>query len=119
MRFAVVMLSLVLLGGGSAQATTGRSGLYGLVTKGPLMPVCIEDQPCNGPAAHATVVFSLNGVAVARTVTTSTGHYTIRLAPGFYSVRINVGRRRPEPPSVRVRAGRLSHVDFSVDTGIR
>lgn len=116
MRVAVALVSLALLAAGAAQATTVRSGLYGDVTRGPISPVCVAEQPCDEPAAGAVLVFSRNGVEVARIKVRADGSYRIRLAAGYYAVRSG---RRIEPAKVRVRAWRMTRVDFAIDTGIR
>lgn len=105
----------------SAGATVG-TGLRGVVMRGPTSPVCVVGQPCSEPAAYVTLVFSRGGVDVGRVTTTRDGRYRLRLAAGDYGVRL---RRRPtigrglEPTRVRVVAGVMRRVDFSIDTGIR
>jgi hypothetical protein len=78
---------------GAAGSTTRPSGLYGIVMRGPIMPVCIEGQPCEEPAAGVTLVFSRTGYKPKRATTTKTGHYHIRLVPGRYTVSL----ARPQP----------------------
>jgi hypothetical protein len=124
MRAIVLTLSLaVLLGGATgASSATVSSGLRGIVTRGPITPVCVAEQPCTEPARNITLLFSRQGRLVARAVTNDEGRYRVRLAAGLYSVRrpgaVTIGRRL-EPDHARVRAGRFSRVDFSIDTGIR
>jgi len=94
--------------------------LHGTVTQGPLTPVCLVGQPCEGPAPHLTLRFTRNGVTNI-TVTNRDGRYRIRLRAGYYAVRTN---RRPfgtipRPGRVHVVSGRDLRVDFFVDTGIR
>jgi hypothetical protein len=118
MRRLVFILSLVLLGlAGGGSATVLRSGLYGEVTRGPIVPVCVAEQPCTAPASGAAVVFSRPGrPRAARIVVHADGSYRVRLAPGLYAVRSG---RSIEPAAVRVLPNRMRHVDFSIDTGIR
>jgi hypothetical protein len=124
MRVAFGTLSLALvLAGAPAAATTTPSGLRGLVTRGPITPVCVSEQPCSEPAPHLTLVFSRNGRVVGRAVTNGEGRYRVRLPAGLYAVRRPaptdpIGRGL-EPDHARVRAGRFMRVDFSIDTGIR
>ena len=98
------------------------SGLHGIVTRGPITPVCRVGTPCNQPAVGAMLVFSKEGRAVARVRTGAGGRYAARLAPGLYTVRlaptprIGFGLR---PTSVRVIRGSYRRFDFSIDTGIR
>ncbi len=122
MRVAVLLVSVTLLAAGSAQATTVRSGLYGVVTRGPIAPVCVAEEPCTEPARNVTLLFSRNGEIVRRSVTDSSGHYRVRLPAGLYRVRRAAATgidHRLEPNDVRVRAGRFVRIDFSIDTGIR
>jgi hypothetical protein len=124
MRVGFGTLSLALvLAGAPAAATTTPSGLRGLVTRGPITPVCVAEQPCSEPAPHVTLVFSRNGRVVGRAVTNGEGRYRVRLPAGLYAVR-RPGPTDPigrglEPDHARVRAGRFMRVDFSIDTGIR
>ena len=98
------------------------SGLHGTVMRGPTMPVCRAGQSCSAPVVGAVLRFSRGGTVVARARTRAGGRYSIRLAPGIYTVTI-----RPAPPigtglrprMVRVRLGVVGRVDFTVDTGIR
>lgn len=99
------------------------SGLHGIVMRGPTMPVCKVGTPCSAPAAvGAVLIFSRNGTTVARVRTGAGGHYSIRLAPGRYTIRLNTTPRigfglRPE--RARVLAGTNRRLDFLIDTGIR
>jgi hypothetical protein len=98
------------------------TGLRGAVTRGPTMPVCRVDDPCEEPAARVTIVFAQNGTEIARKKTTERGTYRVQLAAGVYSVRVappsRLGRTIT-PAHVRVLAGRMRTVRFSIDTGIR
>jgi hypothetical protein len=122
MRHLLALLgSAVILSAGAASGAT-VSGLRGLVTRGPIMPVCMVDQPCDEPAANVRLVFLRNGVVVSRARTGPTGWYRVALAPGRYAVRLPgkpVLGRIVKPQTVRVLRGRYSRVDFSIDTGIR
>jgi hypothetical protein len=102
-----------------ATAGTTSTGLRGLVTRGPITPVCRVDTPCTAPAKHTTIVFIRNGVSKSA-VTGDTGRYSILLAAGTYAVRIPAGARFGfKPRTVYVTAGRMSTRNFSIDTGIR
>jgi len=118
-RFVAVLVLATLLTGAAGAGT--RSGLYGLVARGPTQPVCEVGKPCNGPAQGLTLLFMRNGATVARTKTNASGHYAIALAPAVYAVRYlprGMGIP-PRPSSVRVPAGTPKRQDFFVDTGIR
>jgi hypothetical protein len=114
----LTLLGLVLLAGGGAQATTVTSGLYGGVTRGPITPVCVAEQPCTAPAGGAVLVFSRQGRESGRVRVHSDGSYRIALPGGTYTVRA-LSARPLDPGTAWVRRGHFRHVDFSIDTGIR
>jgi hypothetical protein len=115
-----VTVALFLASG--AQATTASSGLRGVVTRGPITPVCAAEVPCTGPAPNVTLLFSRGDRIVGRAVTDSAGRYRLRLPAGLYVVKrpgsTGIGRGL-EPDHARVYAKRFARVDFSIDTGIR
>src|SRR5918911_5033337 len=78
----------------SAGAAASSSGLRGLVTRGPIAPVCAVGQPCSEPAKDVTLVFSRNGRVVRRTRTNDRGRYRVALAPGLYTVRLGKAQRQ-------------------------
>jgi hypothetical protein len=104
----------IVPGGGSA--TTVRSGLHGVIRRGPIAPACAAEQPCTAPAAGAVIVFS-RGLHAVRVTARLDGSYRLLLPPGRYLVRALRGAI--EPTRVRVMPGRIRTVDFSIDTGIR
>jgi hypothetical protein len=117
-----LFLGLVLAGAAGARITTTTSGLRGIVTRGPISPVCVAEQPCTEPARSVTLLFSRNARVVGRAVTNAEGRYRVRLPAGLYSVRRSAAvtiDHRLEPDHARVREGRFTRVDFSIDTGIR
>ena len=112
----------VAVAASSAGAATSQSGLRGLVTRGPIVPVCAAEQPCDAPAKNVTLVFSRYGRVVRRATTNDQGRYRVRLAPGLYAVRLQVKQqigRGLQPERARVARNRFRRVDFSIDTGIR
>jgi hypothetical protein len=121
-KYAVLIaaVELAVLGGTSAHAGA-PSGLRGLVTRSPIMPVCMEGVPCSAPAKNTRLVFFRNGKSV-RARTDGTGHYRIALAPGWWNVRTVALPRIGSgisPNRVRVLASRFRVVTFDIDTGIR
>jgi hypothetical protein len=94
--------------------------LHGTVMRGPITPVCQAGVPCDGPAAHVTLLFTRAGVTT-KASTDASGHYRIKLRAGLYSVRTNQKPfgTTPKPASVRFVAARDRLVDFFIDTGIR
>jgi hypothetical protein len=123
------MKGLVLLAGVVAcvfMATTASatevSGLRGLVTRGPVTPVCRAEASCEKPAANAKLLFFRRGVQVSSTRASAKGLYRVTLGPGSYAVRVartNGMSRKVEPGIVRVLRGSVARVDFSIDSGIR
>jgi carboxypeptidase family protein len=95
------------------------SGLYGVVTRGPVTPVCRVDEPCTAPYAHATLLFSRSGMTTRRVTTGAQGTYRIALSPGRWSLRVQTAQFGWKPTAVTVPRGRYAHVNVDVDTGIR
>jgi hypothetical protein len=106
----------------SDATTAAPSGLWGVVRRGPITPVCMEGRPCSEPAANVTLVFARNGREAARATTRRDGSYRVALAPGAYRVRslmkLVIGRGL-EPGRVMVPSGHRTRIDFTIDTGIR
>jgi Carboxypeptidase regulatory-like domain len=99
-------------------ALTLTSGLHGVVTRGPIMPVCMEGVPCSAPAKNTRVSFFRGGRAY-RTTTDARGRYRIALVPGRYTVHVTADRFGIRPTSVVVPRGRFALQNLYVDTGIR
>ncbi len=122
MRVLALLSSIALVAVAGAQATVGRGILAGIVTRGPITPVCVAEQPCDEPAKNVTLLFSRNDHIAGRVVTDGAGRYRLRLPAGVYTVRRPSAAgldRKLEPNRLRVYAGRVSRIDFAIDTGIR
>ena len=123
MRLLVLLSTAALALTAGAQAMSAPGTLTGLVTRGPIAPVCVAEQPCDEPAANVRLLFSRRGAVIGRATTNQDGRYRLRLPAGSYSVRRGAVAAavdlKLEPRRARVYAGRLTHVDFSIDTGIR
>jgi hypothetical protein len=120
---ALVVSGFALMVVAGAQATTLQRGtLLGVVTRGPITPVCIVGKPCTEPAKNVTLVFSRRDRVAGRTVTDEHGRYRLRLPAGTYVVAqpgpATLGRRLA-PNHVRVAAARTTRVNLFIDTGIR
>lgn len=61
------------------------TGLTGLVLRGPITPVCIENVPCDAPFA-ATFVVTRSGRGVATFASSGDGHFRVMLPPGGYRI---------------------------------
>ena len=119
MRQVVLIAVAALAVAIPATAGTTSTGLRGLVTRGPITPVCRAGEPCSAPARHMTIVFTRNGISKS-TVTGDDGRYSILLRAGTYAARIAAAAKFGfAPRSVYVPAGRISTRNFSIDTGIR
>jgi hypothetical protein len=117
----IAVLGLTSASGAASADANAPSGLRGLVTRSPIMPVCMEGVPCSAPAKNTPLVFFRKGKKVS-TRTDRTGHYRIVLAPGWWSVRTAAPLRIGSgigPRSIRVYAGRFRIVNLDIDTGIR
>jgi hypothetical protein len=98
------------------------SGLHGVVTRGPTRPVCQTGMSCSEPAVGAVLVFSRDGAVAARVTVGAGGRYSVRLRPGYYSVRTAAAPKIGsglQPRQVHVVRDVVRRVDFSIDTGIR
>lgn len=123
-RFAAVVLAALALAGPAipgAASSAVRSGLQGVVYRGPVRPVCEEGVPCDVPAPGVRLVFSRSGEVVKRVTSGARGRYIVYLAPGVYKVNtaLKIGLGAFSPRTVRVPVGRVGRVDFYIDTGIR
>jgi hypothetical protein len=117
---AIAALTLAALGPTSAQAGAA-SGLRGLATRSPIMPVCMQGVPCSAPAKNTPLIF-FQGGRLVRTRTDSTGHYRVGLSPGWWNVRTAAAPQIGSgitPRMARVLAARFRVVNFDIDTGIR
>jgi hypothetical protein len=119
LRRAAGMLALTLLVLPATVGSTAPSGLRGIVTRGPIAPVCSVEKPCDAPAS-VTLVFTRTG-STHRVRSATNGAYRILLQPGYYTVSTAPSglARKPEPTHVHVRRGHVDRLDFSIDTGIR
>ncbi|MFL5928753.1 MAG: carboxypeptidase-like regulatory domain-containing protein [Gaiellaceae bacterium] len=94
------------------------SGLTGVVSRGPVTPVCRAGEPCSKPDAHATLLFARGGVT-RRATTDARGAYRIGLPPGRYEVRVRGAQFGSKPIAAVVPRGRYARLNVFVDTGIR
>ncbi len=142
---AVAVVAVVVIGGayvylnpqppGATSTTTFPNEIDGVVagyvTVGPAQPVCMANQMCNVNMSGYHLVFA---PACARSSTckgseeavlSPSGHYSILLAPGNYTViGLNpscgwMGCSSAFPKQVTVQSGVQQTLDFSIDTGIR
>jgi hypothetical protein len=94
------------------------TGLRGLVTKGPVTPVCRAETACTAPAKGVLITFVRSGITRSAR-TGADGRYRVVLAAGTYGVRIPSARFGARPRRAVAVSGRMTVLDFSIDTGIR
>jgi Carboxypeptidase regulatory-like domain len=116
MRRSVVVMALLALAAGGADASALSSGLRGHVYQ--RGGACLEGTDCRGSAAGgATLAFSrASSGATVRMRTHDDGTYRVLLAPGTYRVKL-VGaglQARVAPSLMSVQQGRMKTVDFVV-----
>lgn len=116
----VVALFLPAVGGAGAGVA---SGLYGVVRKGPVTPVCREGVPCNKPIAGVVLTFVGKSGSQWRATSKANGNYRLALQPGTYRVRVGTASATRFGSSVKPAlvtvTGKFSHQNFLIDTGIR
>ena len=119
---------LALLGGiagagCSPDAPSPATGLTGIVTRGPITPVCRVDVPCDAPFS-ATFNVERSGRRVAQFQSDASGQFTVFLGPGGYIIVPNADAPIIVP-TVQTKSvivadrGALTVVRLSFDTGIR
>lgn len=100
-----------------------ESGLQGLVSLGPITPVCLPDIPCEQPVA-STFEVRLGDRLVTRFRSDAHGLYRVHLPLGTYRIAPPLGGPIPFPESqaldVTVGPGpRLTPQDLHYSTGLR
>lgn len=130
MRWLATLAVAVTLGAGcgSSSPATRTTTTFeptvveGVVLAGPTCPVEQLGQSCPPvPVAGTVVAIDGDGSTIATTETDATGHYSIELAPGDYTLRVVVVGPFPSCPDtpVTVRPGAPTTANIDCDTGIR
>jgi hypothetical protein len=120
--FVAIVSAAAFLLASSTSAGTSTPNVRGKVTRGPVLPVCMEGRSCDAPAPGIVLVFSRAGQEVKRLRTGVGGRFAVQLEPGSYQVR---ALRRPlvgggiTPARFRVQAGATVSLRLHLDTGIR
>ena len=122
-RLPVLLLLAATVACGSGSAGDSDSGIEGRVTIGPQCPVEQMGSPCPDAPYQALITVTQNGDTVEQSHSRADGSFRIPLQPGPYSVvagpidgsSLPFGRQ----VEVVVKPGALTHVDLSVDSGIR
>ncbi|MER3553445.1 MAG: hypothetical protein C4331_03605 [Meiothermus sp.] len=107
---------------GSGSSQDPATGMEGHVYRGPVVPVCTENTPCDAPFSGGFVVWKY-GIEVARFRSDEKGYFKVALEPGSYTVTLDdktqVGLPMRQMQSVAVKEGGMTQVTLSFDTGIR
>lgn len=93
----------------------------GTIIIGPVTPVCHVNVPCETPLTnHVVQALDTAGAVAAVTQTDSTGHYTLHLRPGSYTIALKprLGIGSSQDKHITVHSGNNT-LDIAVDTGIR
>jgi hypothetical protein len=122
-RLLVLLLLAATVACGNGSAGDSGSGVEGRVTIGPQCPVEQMGSPCPDAPYEALITVSRDGDTVRQTRSASDGTFRISLQPGRYGVvagpidgsSLPFGRQ----VEVVVKQGTFTHVDLSVDSGIR
>ena len=99
-----------------AGRTLAGTGIAGEVRRGPIVPVCAAEQPCDAPAPNVLVTISQSNTVVSRRMTGTDGGFAVALQPGRYTVAVG---GRVSSQEVEARAGHVTRLAFLIDTGIR
>ena len=101
---------------------TTSTGLEGVVRRGPVQPVCREDEPCDAPFSARFEVRSGERF-IAHFRSDAMGHFLVHLAPGPYTVTPDSSAPLLgalwQTHAVVVASTGLTHVELDFDTGIR
>jgi hypothetical protein len=98
------------------------SGITGTAAVGPTCPVQRIDSPCPDRPFQGTIIArNLSGTEVARTESDQNGAFGMTLPPGSYVIVALVAGPFPvsKPLEVTVLPSQVSHVQLSLDSGIR
>lgn len=116
-----VVIAAQLLACSSGQLAPPTTGITGVVTRGPVTPVCRVDVPCSAPFVATFSV--LQGTKVIGSFRSdSEGRFTVMLYPGTYSViPTDATLLGPSGQSKTVTVGSpgLTILNLEFDTGIR
>ena len=124
MRLLVRMaLSCLALGCGTIEpGEQATAVLTGTVRRGPITPACQNDVPCDEPFS-AMFHVRRDARRIATFVSGPDGAFTVTLPPGDLIVVPDASAPLMSPTSqakpVSLRAGTLTEVTLSFDTGIR
>lgn len=98
------------------------TGLEGQVLRGPITPVCTENEPCDAPFSAWFIVLK-DDQEVTRFQSDIQGEFTVALDPDVYSIVPDSSAPLMQPKQqrqeVEVQPEGITHVSLHFDTGIR
>ena len=99
-----------------------ESGIEGVVTRGPIQPVCVVNAPCDEPFAALFHVIQ-GGRELATFRSDRQGQFSIELLPGDYTITPDstapILFPTQQAKTVRVKPNSKVRVELDFDTGIR
>lgn len=121
--YRIAAISFALLALQACEAGSMETGVItGLVKLSPIMPVCREDEPCNGVHKGAKVVLRTpDGQVVKRATADDKGEFRMDTAAGRFEIGVDVEGPLPSctPVQVSVTARETVRVEIDCDSGIR
>jgi hypothetical protein len=132
LSLVLLILAGLIFASSCSQKSVETGLLTGGVTIGPITPVEIPGQnppvPPETFSSRKVLVFDASGKNLVKEVTinqigqTANGYYSVRLAPGTYTVDIihtGIGGSSDVPKQITLTAGQTVALDINIDTGIR
>jgi hypothetical protein len=117
-----LVVAAILLSCSPAVNDATDTGLQGKVLRGPITPVCKDNEPCDAPFSAEFIVLK-NARKVGRFKSDSQGEFAIALEPGLYIIVPDSSAPLMAPPQqqkeVEVQPEGMTPVTLYFDTGIR
>ena len=124
-RTAIVLIAGSLFIGSACSSGPSRditTGVEGTISAGPTCPVEREGTPCPASPIQAQIdVLAADGKRSAQTVSDADGRFSVRVAPGRYTLHVALATAFPRCPDTAVTLPDDGTVgaDIVCDTGIR
>jgi hypothetical protein len=115
------VIAAQMLACSSGQLAPPTTGLTGVVTRGPVTPVCRVDIPCSAPFVATFSVLQGTKI-IASFHSDSAGRFTVMLNPGtYFVVPTDATLLGPSGQAKTVTVGSpgLTSLNLEFDTGIR
>lgn len=101
---------------------TPSAGIQGQVLRGPITPVCRENEPCEAPFSAEFIVLK-DAREVKRFQSDKQGEFVVALAPGIYTIVPDSTAPLITPQiqqkTLEVQPQGMTQVTLHFDTGIR